>query len=209
MRVTVKPTSAAEFYLKYLGGNRKMKRALVLVDIQKDYFPGGKKPLPGMEEASRKASKLLSYFRETGQSVFHIHHIATRPGSAFFIQDTDGAKVHPSVAPKADEEVITKAHPNSFLNTALLDLLRAGRHDEVVICGAMSNMCIDATTRAAADFGFKCTVIHDACAASDLIFAERKVPAPDVHAAFMAALSAAYARVVTLDEFVMNADRKA
>jgi len=69
-----------------------------------------------------------------------------------------------------------------------------------VVCGAMSNMCIDAAVRHAVDFGFPTTVIHDACAARPLAFGERKVSAADVHASFMAGLTA-YARVCTLEEW--------
>ena len=61
----------------------------------------------------------------------------------------------------------------------------------------MSHMCIDATTRAAFDLGFTCRVAHDACATRALVFGSGTVPAAQVHAAFMAALSAAYAQVLT------------
>jgi nicotinamidase-related amidase len=182
-----------------------MRRALVLVDIQNDYFSGGRKPLPGMPEACERGADLLSFFRETGQPVFYIRHISMRPESTFFIQGTEGADIHPLVSPRPGERVITKHYPNSFLKTSLLEELRTVDPDEVVICGAMSNMCIDATTRAAADFGFRCVVVHDACAASDLRFGGRTVGALDVHTAFMAALGAAYARVVTLAEFLAEA----
>jgi nicotinamidase-related amidase len=158
-----------------------------------------------MPEACKRAADLLSFFRKTGQPAFHIRHIAVKPGATFFVQDTEGADIHPSVSPRPGERVIIKNHPNSFLNTSLLEKLRAVDPGEVVICGAMSNMCIDATTRAASDFGFRCVVVHDACAASDLRFGDRTVGALDVHAAFMAALGAAYARVVTLAEFLAEA----
>jgi nicotinamidase-related amidase len=173
-----------------------------MVDIQNDYFPGGRMPLPGMPEGCKKASDLLSFLRETAQPVFHIRHIAMKPGANFFLQGSEGADIHPLVTPRPGETVIVKNYPNSFLETSLLEELRTADPDEVVICGAMSNMCIDATTRAASDFGFRCVVVHDACAASDLRFGDRTVRAVDVHAAFMAALSAAYARVVTLAEFL-------
>jgi nicotinamidase-related amidase len=179
-----------------------MKRALVMVDIQNDYFPGGRRPLPGMPEACQRAEDLLSFFRETAQPVFHIRHIAMKPDATFFIQGTEGADIHPPVSPRPGERVIVKNYPNSFLKTSLLEELRAVAPGEVVICGAMSNMCIDATTRAASDFGFRCVVVHDACAASELRFGDRTVGALDVHAAFMAGLGAAYARVVTLAEFL-------
>jgi nicotinamidase-related amidase len=63
-------------------------------------------------------------------------------------------------------------------------------------------MCIDATTRAAADLGLACTVVHDACASRDLVFGETLIPAAQVHGAFMAALGSFYARVVSLEEFL-------
>ena len=65
----------------------------------------------------------------------------------------------------------------------------------------MSHMCIDTTPRAAFDFGFRNTVIHDACATRDLAFEGLTIPAPHVHGAFMAALGMRYARVLSLEEF--------
>ena len=74
--------------------------------------------------------------------------------------------------------------------------------EELVICGAMSHMCIDATTRAAFDHGFPCTVIHDACATRDLVFEGLTIPAAQVHGAFMAALGMRYARVLSVEDFL-------
>jgi len=162
-----------------------------------------------MVEASGRAADLLSYFRGTGQPLFHVLHVATSPNATFFVPETNGIQIHSSVAPLTEEGVITKNHPNSFLQTSLHDKLRRADTEEVIICGAMSNMCIDATARAASDLGFKCVVVHDACAASDLEFRNRIVAAADVHAAFMAALKAAYARVVTLAEFLTGLNRQA
>jgi nicotinamidase-related amidase len=74
--------------------------------------------------------------------------------------------------------------------------------DELVICGAMSHMCIDATTRAAFDLGFRCTVIENACATRDLEFKGITIKASKVHAAFMAALAEVYATVVSADAYM-------
>jgi len=73
--------------------------------------------------------------------------------------------------------------------------LRERGIDELVLAGMMSQMCIDATTRAAFDLGYRCRVAHDACAAVPISFAGVSVPVEQVHAAFMAALAAVYARV--------------
>ncbi len=63
-------------------------------------------------------------------------------------------------------------------------------------------MCVDATTRAAFDHGFKCTVVGDACATRSLVSGDSAIPAAHVHGAFLAALGAVYAKVVTADDFV-------
>lgn len=179
-----------------------MKTGLLLVDIQKDYFPGGKMELVGMEEASAKAKELLALFRKHGQSTFHIQHVALGKGAAFFLPDTEGGEIHESVKPLPSDMICKKHFPNSFRETDLLEKLESSQVKSLVICGAMSHMCIDATTRAAADYGFRCTVIHDACATKDLQFEDRRVPAEQVHASFMSALAFAYAKVMSLQGFL-------
>jgi nicotinamidase-related amidase len=179
-----------------------MKTALILVDIQNDYFAGGRMELVGMEAAAEEAGRLLAYFRENRMPTFHIQHISTREGATFFLANTPGVEIHASVKPAPDDPVIQKSFPNSFRETALFEALKDFGVDHVVICGAMSHMCIDATTRAAADLGFQCTLIHDACATRNLDFGNKKVLAEDVHASFMAALGAAYAHVISCKEYI-------
>ena len=179
-----------------------MSTGLILVDIQNDYFAGGRMELDGMDAAGEKAGQLLTFFRDKQWLTFHIQHISTYEGATFFLPNTKGAEIHSSVKPRPDEPVIQKHYPNSFRETSLLDELKTSGVEKVVICGAMSHMCIDATTRAAADFGFGCTVVHDACATRNLDFGKQKILAQDVHASFMAALGSAYANVLDCQEFI-------
>jgi nicotinamidase-related amidase len=179
-----------------------VKTALVLVDIQNDYFPGGKWELVGMDIAAFNAGRLLTAFREKKQPIFHVQHIAKNPDAPFFVVDTYGAEIHDSVKPQKNEKIIIKEFPNSFRQTTLLDDLRNAGVERLVICGAMSNMCIDATTRAANDLGFDCIVAHDACAAKNLEFHGHITPALEVHCAFMSALGFAYAQVVSTHEAI-------
>jgi nicotinamidase-related amidase len=180
------------------------KIALLLVDIQNDYFPDGKMTLDGVAAASINASRLLSRFREKGIPVFHIRHLALQPHATFFLPDTPGSEIHLSVEPREDEAVIVKHFPNSFRETSLQAQLQKAGIVSLVVCGAMSHMCIDATVRAACDLGFRCRVAHDACATRALAFGHETVPAAKVHAAFMAALSAAYAEVLPTEEVVQR-----
>jgi nicotinamidase-related amidase len=179
-----------------------MKDCLILVDLQNDYFPGGAMELAGTEDAAKNARLLLNEFRNTASPVIHVKHISLHPGATFFLPDTDGADINKMLTPLPDEILIVKNFPNSFRSTPLLEILHKEKPDRLVICGAMSHMCIDATTRAAFDSGFNCVVAEDACATKDLVFKGIPIKAADVHASFMAALSSAYAKVISTKDIL-------
>jgi len=178
------------------------KQALIVVDIQNDYFPQGKWPLAGADAAADNAARLIAAFREAGDDVVHIRHEFTSEEAPFFTPGSDGAKLHPKVLNRADEPVVLKHFVNSFRETNLKSILDDKGIEELVVVGSMSHMCVDGITRAANDFGYSVKVIHDACASRDLEFDGVKVPAAHVHAAFMAALAFAYASVISTDEYL-------
>ena len=60
-----------------------MTRALVIVDIQNDYFPGGKNPLDRPEAAAAKARELLDAFRASGEPLVHVQHVWDAPDAAY------------------------------------------------------------------------------------------------------------------------------
>lgn len=172
-----------------------MTRALVIVDIQNDYFPGGAHPLAAPEAAAANARRLLDGFRAAGEPIVHVQHVWDAEDAPFMKPGTPGVEIHESVEPVAGEPVVQKAYPNSFRETALAETLAARGVDHVVVCGMMSAMCVDATVRAAVDLGYAATVVHDACATCDLEFAGSVIPAAHVHGSFMAALGDGYAVV--------------
>jgi len=112
-----------------------MKRGLILIDIQNDYFPSGNMELVGMEQAAENARSLLKEWRKRGFPVFHIQHLSKRPGATFFLPDTKGAEIHKSVAPQPSEAIIEKYFPNAFRDTELLNIVKRSEVDEVVIAG--------------------------------------------------------------------------
>jgi nicotinamidase-related amidase len=177
-------------------------RTLLIIDIQRDYFPGGAYPLVEPEAAAAEARKVLDAFRASGEPVIHMKHVWDAPDAEFMRPGTDGVEIHPDVAPADGEPVLEKANPNSFLDTALERELRERGAEELVVAGMMSSMCVDATVRAAADLGFSPKVVHDACAAPDLEFNGVDVPGAAVHAAFMAALADGYAEITSAAELL-------
>jgi nicotinamidase-related amidase len=179
-----------------------MTRALLIIDIQNDYFPGGAFPLVAPEDAAAAARRVLDAFRAAGEPVVHVQHIWDAPDAAFFRPDTDGVALHALGAPADGELVVRKEEPNAFLGTALEQELRSRGVEQLVVAGMMSSTCVDATVRAASDLGLGVTVVHDGCAAPNLAFGGLDVPGALVHAAFMAALSSDYATVVSADELL-------
>lgn len=180
------------------------KRALLLIDIQNDYFESGKWPLFEMSQAADNASKVLTSARRDEWLVIHVRHEFKSDQAPFFTPNSSGAQIHESVRPAAGEKTILKHEINSFKDTPLKKTLDEHAVTELTICGAMSHICIDAATRAAADYGYSVTVVHDACAAREAEFNGTKVSAHAVHSSFMSALAFGYAKVISTEEFLAS-----
>ena len=159
--------------------------ALVLIDIQDFYFPGGALPLVEPEAAASNAGRVLAAFRERGRMIVHVGH-----------QVRAGGDFHTAVAPLPGEIVVMKSEVNAFQDTELLGLLRDAGIERLVLCGMQTHMCLEGAARAAADHGFACVVVADACATRDLERDGSVVAAEDVHRATLATLDGAYAEVV-------------
>src|SRR5271157_4934037 len=180
-----------------LNKDQTMNAALLLIDIQKDYFPGGRMELVKPLDAAKKTYELLQCFR------VHIQHVALKPDATFFLRGTDGTDIHDSVAHFEGEPLVIKHHPNSFRETNLLELLKSWDVERVIVTGMMTHMCVDATARAAADFGFRVIVAEDACATRDLKYGDTVIPADHVHKAFLAALKS-YGQVMTAEQVIVH-----
>ncbi|MCP4621974.1 MAG: cysteine hydrolase [bacterium] len=178
------------------------KTALIIIDIQNDYFPNGLMELEEPVAAAENARKALMFFRDKGKPLYHIRHENLQPDAPFFLPETYGNQIHELVEPLPHEPVIMKHFPNSFRATELLEKLKEQDIEKLVIVGMMTLMCVDATVRAAFDLGFECTVLHDATAATTLQFEGETIPAAHVHGTFLAALAMGYAQVVSTDAFL-------
>ncbi|MFP3835302.1 cysteine hydrolase family protein [Chryseobacterium sp. SIMBA_028] len=185
---------------------RKMENtALLIIDVQNDYFPGGKMILNGAEQAGKNTKGILEYFRKNNLPVIHIKHISTNEGAAFFLPETTGVEIHSLVSPLANEKVIVKHFPNSFRETNLLEYLQSKNIKNLVITGMMTDVCVEATTRASFDFGFQNTIIGDATATRDRALNGMVVKAAEVQKSFLAGISALgnlYASIVNTHDFI-------
>jgi nicotinamidase-related amidase len=169
---------------------QKRDTALLIIDIQNFYFPGGKSELVEPAKAGKNAARLLTEFRKEGLPVIFIAHRAK-----------SGSEINDLVRPLPQEKVIYKDAVNCFLGTNLLDYLRVDKIKTLVICGMQTHMCVEAATRAASDLGFNCILIHDACATRDLVFGGKVIKASDVHYSTLNTLEN-YATVTGTNEFL-------
>jgi nicotinamidase-related amidase len=180
-----------------------MKQALLVIDIQNDYFDGGAMALYQAEEMLQQSNKLIAYGEEHNYPIYIIQHVGSENAS-FFIPETEGVQLHPKLNISNATAVIQKHYPNSFRDTTLQHELEQKGISELIVCGAMTHMCIDTTVRTGFDLGYNITLISDACATKDLLFEDHKVDAVDVQAAYLAALGQAFCRVINIETLIAS-----
>ncbi len=196
-----------EHYLPKMKGTG-MSTALLIVEVQNDYFPNGRIPLERSLDIAAKIDTVLHDYREKKKPVIHVQHISTHPDATYFLPCTKGAEFYQTTQPEKNEAVIKKHYPNSFKDTSLLNYLTKNKIKHLVICGMMTHLSIDATVRAAYDLGFTCTVLSDACAARALDFNHTTITEQSVNNAFLAALQPAYANVLSSSDHLQKTARQ-
>ncbi|MBP7736819.1 MAG: cysteine hydrolase [Spirochaetes bacterium] len=179
-----------------------MKTALLIIDVQNDYFPEGRMELHNSVDACSKIKDLLGHFRDHSMPVIYIQHVSIKPGATFFLPDTHGVEIHDNVKPGPGEKVITKNYPNSFRNTELNDYLKNNNISKLVIVGMMTHMCIDTSVRAAFDLGYECIVVGDCCATRNLTINDNEISAENVQNSFLAALNGTFSKVIRKEDAV-------
>jgi len=167
------------------------KTALLIIDVQEFYFPGGRMQLENSEFAGMNAGLLLDHFRKSGMPIYHVRH-----------NFEPGGNIHPYVKPMGDEVVISKDQVNAFVDTELLEMMQRDSIEQVVICGMQTHMCVEAATRAAHDYGFSCLLVSDACATRALQYEEHIISAKNVQYSTLNSLQGTYARIVTTDAII-------
>jgi nicotinamidase-related amidase len=163
--------------------------ALLVIDVQNFYFPGGRSELVEPEKAAEKAAVAILAARETGNPIIYIQH-----------KSAAGMEIHDIVKPAEGEKIFVKEEVNSFLGTGLKEYIDALGIDTLVICGMQTQMCVEAAVRAAHDYGYSVILLHDACATRNLKFGDREVTAADVHASTLATLKS-YGTILSVAEW--------
>lgn len=172
------------------------KTALLLIDIQDFYFPGGRMQLEDPGQAGMNAGLVLEQFRKKAYPVYHVRH-----------NFEPGGSIHQYVKPVEGEKIFSKDQVNAFLETGLLEALRADSVEALVLCGMQTHMCLEAAVRAGHDFGFDITVVQDACATRALQYEELIIPAKSVHYSTIKTIEGTYAKVISTEELLGDFDQ--
>lgn len=172
-----------------------MREALLIIDVQNDYFPGGTCELYHAYEAEKKIQLLIQESRTQKRPIIYIQHI-NPPEDTFFLEDTYGCEISERIKPLPDDKVIIKYYPNSFYKTELDSYLKEKDIKKLIVCGMMTHMCVDTTVRAAIDYGYEVDLVADGCATMDLEISGEVIPAQIVQKAFLASLKDVFAKIV-------------
>ncbi|HCN66537.1 MAG TPA: cysteine hydrolase [Pseudomonas sp.] len=160
--------------------------SLLIIDAQNEYL-SGPLALSGMEAATANIALLLEAARKAKRPVVHVRHLGT-VGGMFDPQGPRGEFIA-GLEPTGDEVVIEKRMPNAFNDTRLREALETQGHLDLIVCGFMSHSSVSTTVRAAKDYGFRCTLVEDACATRDLPTANGVISAADVQRTEMAIMN--------------------
>ncbi len=178
------------------------RTALVLVDLQNDYYSGGKFELQGIDAATEQARILLTHFRAHDLPVIHIQHIFKDSVAPFFNENTHGIEIETRVAPLDDEPVIVKHAIDSFTDTDLEQTLVKLGIEKLVVVGAMAQACVQTICRTATHKGYECEVIADAIAAPQLTHPVQDFSGEQLVAANLISLSFGGAQAYSLHDWL-------
>ena len=144
------------------------KPALIVIDIQNDYFADGAYPLWNADVILEKIEAAITRARAKGIPVVLVQHIAASKGSPLFDAGTRGVEIHPRIlAAATGAPIVTKAFADSFHQTQLEATLSELGVDEILLCGMMTQNCVTHTalSKAAAKYAVK--VLPDCCTTID------------------------------------------
>ena len=182
-----------------------MKEALIIVDVQNDYFPGGALPNWKPVETANEIKKIMNKFRQDGKEVIHVgHYMTPKLGKTIpgFKEGTYGAEFHDIVKPLNTEKVIYKNYSDSFVATDLKEYLLSKDIDTVIVVGMMIHNCVNATAYSGTDEGFKTIVVAEAVNTMDRELFGEIIPAETIWKIFLAGITFAYAQVKRVDDIM-------
>lgn len=179
-----------------------MKRALIVVDVQNEYFEGGALPITYPPHSFEQIKKAIDKAQKADLFVVFVQHTSLKEDAVAFARGSHMWELHDDIKACTPHLLIEKNHASSFVGTDLNYRLRHLGIDTVAIVGYMTQNCCDATARDALQLGFNVEFISDANGTLAFKNDAGEVSAEELHRAFLVAQSFGFSRVLTLNEWI-------
>lgn len=143
-----------------------MSKALVVIDLQNDYFPGGKFPLWNTQAVLQNVLRAIAKANAGGIPVILVQHVAdpSRASAPFFVSGTPGVEIHPEVLAAApNAPVVVKHFADGFVKTTLEQTLAKLGVSELLVCGMMTQNCVTHTAISKSAEKYQVSMLTDCC----------------------------------------------
>ncbi len=176
-----------------------MNRALLVIDVQNEYFTGA---FPITHPAGHLDQILRAMDAAAGRMpTIVVQHTFTDPDKPFFRPGSPGWDLHPQVAARPRDLLIEKSLPGSFTGTSLEEYLRQQEINTVTIAGYMTHMCCDTTARQAVHRGLTVEFLSDATGTLDLSNSAGQVTGEELHRSILCAQQMLLSEVLSTDHW--------
>lgn len=178
-----------------------MKRALLVIDVQNEYFKG-KLPVTHPKDSFQNILKAIDSANKMEIPVILVQHSNLDKDAATFKIGTDEHDIHEEVLKRDFDKIIEKNLPGSFTGTGLKPYLNENNIETVAICGYMTQMCCDTTARQAMHLGFNVEFLSDATGTLDIFNSAGKINAEELHKAILVTQAMRFSKVITTSEWI-------
>lgn len=179
-----------------------MKRALIVVDVQNEYFEGGALPITYPPKSFEQIKTAIAEAQKAGDFIIFVQHTSLKENAGAFVRGSHMWEFHDEIKAIKSDLIIEKNHASSFVGTDLNYRLRSLGIDTVAIVGYMTQNCCDATARDASQLGFTVEFLSDANGTLAFSNEAGGVSAEELHRAFLVAQAFGFSRVLTLNEWI-------
>jgi nicotinamidase-related amidase len=183
------------------GGTKEMKRALLVIDVQNEYFTG-KLPVTYPPGSLENIVRAMEHARQNRIPVVVIQHTSPQKDAAVFRKGTKEWDLHPKIASQVYDHLIEKNLPGSFTGTDLESWLKEKKIDTIVITGYMTQICCDTTARQAVHMGLAVEFLSDATGTLPVSNKAGSVTAEELHRAILVTQAMMFSKVMTTDQWL-------
>ncbi|WP_395319529.1 cysteine hydrolase family protein [Variovorax sp. UC74_104] len=179
------------------------RRALVVIDVQNEYFEGGGLPIeyPPILQTLPNVTRAMDAAHAAGTPVVVVRHHAPK-GAPVFQADAHNGQLHPEIAKRPHDHLVTKSFPSVFTGTDFADWIARNKIDTLSVAGYMTQNCDASTVYEAMHRGLAVEFLSDASGALPYENAAGKVTAEEIHRVFSVVFHSNFAAVTTTQAWI-------